>query len=153
MDSHLSMNLLKILWLHMKVVGCVLKKNYALFFVINAFWNIVAFLSLRALIICYKFWMSSKVFAHHYDVFFVTCHMILRFWVWEGFRHLVVVFFFLVFERHDFGTKLFKVRFTYQDLFQSGHWLELSVCLKFESVVYCFQFVFFWLLLVNWILV
>jgi len=55
MDSHLSMNLLKILWLHMKVVGCVLKKNYAFFFVFNVFWNIVAFLSLQALITCYNF--------------------------------------------------------------------------------------------------
>jgi hypothetical protein len=39
-------------------------------------------------------------------------------------------FFFLVFEWHDFGKKLFKVSFTYQNLFQSGHCFELKC--KFE---------------------
>jgi hypothetical protein len=47
-----------------------------------------------------------------------------------GFRCVVVIFFFLVFEWHDFGTKLFKVSFMYQDLFQSGHHFELKC--KFE---------------------
>ncbi len=129
------------------------------FFVFNVFWNIVAFLSLQALITCCNFWMSSKVFTHRYDIFLVGCHMFLRFWVWEGFRCVIVIFFFLVFECHDFGTKLFKVSSTYQELFQSDHCFELKC--KFEVCKCCFLFPIcillvvhlFWLLLVNWVFV
>jgi len=39
--------------------------------------------------------MSSKVFAHYYDVFLFKCRMVLRFKVWEGFRHVIVIYFFL----------------------------------------------------------
>jgi hypothetical protein len=74
--------------------------------------------------------MSSKVFAYHYDVFLVAGTWFKGFEFEQGFRHVVVIFFFLVFEWHAFGTELFKVSFTYQDLFQSGYCFELKC--KFE---------------------
>jgi hypothetical protein len=134
------------------------EKLFMHFFVFNVFWNIVAFLPLQAFITCCNFWMSLKVLFHRY-VFLVACHMVLRFWVWESFRCVVVIFIFLVFECHDFGSKLFIVSFTYQDLFQSGHYFELKC--KFEVWKCCLLFPIcillvvhlFWLLLVNWMFV
>ncbi len=68
---------------------------YALFFS-NVLWIIVVFLPLWTFIACYKFWTSSKVFVHHYFIFLIICHTILKCWAFSrGFEGALAIFSFL----------------------------------------------------------
>ncbi len=122
------MNLLKIFWLHLKVVGCVLKTFDAFLCIqcVLEYCYIFTFASL--LITCCNFWMSSKVFAHSYDVFLFECHMVLRFKVWKGFRHVFVIFFFC-FWMAWFWEKTFQGKFHISKLISkwSLFWVEVQV--------------------------
>jgi len=122
------MNLLKILWLQLKVVSFILKTFYAFFCIqcVLEYCYIFTFASL--LITSCKFWMGSKVFAHFYDVFLFECHMVLRFRVWEGFRHVVVIF-FSCFWMAWFWNKTFESKFHISKLISkwSLFWVEVQV--------------------------
>jgi len=75
-----------------------------------------------------QFWMSSKVFAHSYDVFLFECHMVLRFRVQEGFRHVVVIY-FSCFWMAWFWNKIFQSKFHISKLISkwSLFWVEVQV--------------------------